>query len=318
MFARIDKNYIVQINEKLPVNIPGDGHFLFYTEKYQNLHPGLVYDRFYLIHERERRIEGQISFEQDFNSRISIAHGTFGSAELNFKSSYSLISGFLKIVTDYLKERHVQSIIIRHYPDIYDPANSPNICSAFSHLGFRVKAVDINHHLPVQNNFFTGLINKMEKRQLSKCMEMGLKFNQGDFKDAVKIYERISAFRKARRIPLTYSLQDFKNCLEKLPEHYSVFYVTDSSHEIIAATLLVRITDKIVYYFFPADTSDRKSLSPMLVLLDGIYSFAHEHDYQYIDLGISSVNGKPQPGLIQFKENIGGIPSARLTFELII
>ena len=318
MIARLDKNYVVIINEKLPGNIPGDGHFLFYKTKYQDLHPTLVYDRFYLLHEPANRIIGQISFEQDNNSRISIAHGTFGSIELNNKTSYSLLSGFFKIVIEYFKEKSVQSIVIRHYPDFYDPDNSPNICSALSHIGFHIKTIDINHHLDTQNNSFSDLINKMEKRQLRRCMDKELKFNQGNFSDAERVYERISAFRKAKSIPLTYSWQDFKNCLEKMPDHYSVFYVTDNIQEIIAATLLVRITDKILYYFFPADNPDRKSISPMLFLMNGIYSYAYEHHYQYIDLGVSSANGKPQPGLIQFKENIGGKPSTRLTFELVI
>ena len=318
MFARLDNNYVVIINENLPGNIPGDGLFLFYKTKYQDLYPSLVYDRFYVLDEPANRIIGQISFEQDNNSRISIAHGTFGSVELNFKAGYSLLSGFFKTVIDYFKERSVQSIIIRHYPDFYDPANSPVICSALSHLGFRIKTIDINHHLGTQNNLFSDLINKMENRQLRRCMDKGLTFNQGDFRDAERIYERISAFRKAKSIPLTYSSRDFKNCLEKMPDHYSVFYVTDNTQEIIAATLLVRITDKILYYFFPADTPDRKSLSPMLILLNGIYTYAREHHYQYIDLGVSSVNGNPQRGLIQFKENIGGNTSTRLTFELVI
>jgi hypothetical protein len=316
MVIRLDKEYIAIINENLPGNISGDGHFLFNKKQYHDLHPDLVYDRFFLFNEQENKINGQISFEQEHKARVSIARGAFGSVELNFRADYSVLSGFLKTIVDYFRERQVQSITIRHYPDFYDIANSPVICSVLSHLGFRVKSIDINHHISTENILFSALINKMEQRQLLKCMENGLKVKQGNAGEAERIYERISAFRKARNIPLTYSQQDFKNCLVKMPGHYSVFYVTDTEQEIIAAALAVRVTDSVLYYFFPADTTDRKSFSPMLPLMNGIYSHAKENNYSVIDLGVSSVNGNPQRGLINFKENIGGKPSARLTFVL--
>jgi lipid II:glycine glycyltransferase (peptidoglycan interpeptide bridge formation enzyme) len=209
-------------------------------------------------------------------------------------------------------------VIIRHYAGFYDPVNSPVIETSLMHLGFNITLCDINHHLKIKNSLFSDHINKMELRQLKKCIEAGLEVRQAKGNEAGKIYDIMTEFRTQKNIPITFSKDDFANSLEKMPENYTLFYVHDKQGEVIAATLMVRINDRVLYYFFPSDNPRRSSYSPMIMLMDGIFSYAKEHHYQYIDLGISSKNNTPQKGLIQFKENIGGLASVRLTFQLDI
>ena len=83
---------------------------------------------------------------------------------------------------------------------------------------------------------------------------------------------------------------------------------------MIAATVCVLVNEEVLYNFLPAHDENYKSLSPVVFLVQGIYNYAFAESLKFIDLGISSLQGKPQAGLIIFKERLGGQPASKLSF----
>ena len=75
---------------------------------------------------------------------------------------------------------------------------------------------------------------------------------------------------------------------------------------------------KILYNYLPASIDEYKAFSPMVMIMENVYNYAKKEQYSFIDLGISSINGVLQKGLIQFKERIGGVFSEKTTFSKIL
>jgi hypothetical protein len=49
--------------------------------------------------------------------------------------------------------------------------------------------------------------------------------------------------------------------------------------------------------------------------MEGIYEHCQVEKIRLIDLGTSALNGRPNFGLLDFKLNLGAVPTEKLTFE---
>ena len=84
----------------------------------------------------------------------------------------------------------------------------------------------------------------------------------------------------------------------------------------MAATITIKIHRHILYNFLPASLRKDKQFSPTVFLNVGLYNYCQEHQYEMLDLGISTEpDGKSQDSLIDFKEHIGGEKSYKYYFE---
>lgn len=294
----------------------GEARFLFNQPGYQELHSNQPFDQFVIRNDKDKKTEGIIHFRRVENRAISLYRATFGSLELRIRLNYDILFEFFSFIIRYYRETPVHTLIINHYADVYDPVNGPVISLTLSHAGFRVAAHDINHHLPVTHKFFEEHINKMEKRKLKKCTEGGLQLTRGQNTDIGEIYRKMISFRNRINIPVSIETGDLQESFNKFPDNYFLLYVRNAENEILAGAVLVKITKSILYYFSPAGNPAFKKISPMVFLLKGIYEFAKENKCSVIDLGVSSIDNRPQKGLIRFKDNIGGIAASRFTFQL--
>ncbi len=316
MKKKIDGNFTFFVNES-PGNAgnrkPG---FLFNDPRFLQLFPDISCDCFFIFHDKKNSTCARACFQHSGQSVISLGKGAFGSIEISEKLSYDIIREFILFITDFYREGKVRSVLIRHYPSLYDPVNGPVIALALSHSGYRVVAHDISHHIAITENNFDGLINKMENRKLKRCIVQNLVNRICTHEDLVKTYQAMIGFRQAKNIPVSMPVNDMVKSFTAFPENYFLFYTSSPGGEILAGTIMVRITDKILYYFSPASNPAYKKLSPMVFLISGIYEYARKNRYSFLDLGISSIDNKPQKGLIRFKEHIGGIPAGRLVFRI--
>ena len=89
-------------------------------------------------------------------------------------------------------------------------------------------------------------------------------------------------------------------------------------HELAAASISLRVSKRIVYNFYSAHLRKFDFLSPVVMLMEGIYGWSQKHHVELIDLGTSSLEGQPNFSLLDFKLRLGGNPSAKLTFEKLL
>ena len=300
-------------------DLPNSGHisrYIFNRPEFLDLHHGVTADHFYLIREKDAEVAGHIAFQHIGEDRVSLGRATFGSVEIHGRVRYDAVSEFIRQVLEFYGVNSCRSILIRHYATIYDPYHAPLIAAAFSHNGFKISSIDINHHLGISETPFEALIHPMERRQLNKCLKAGYLCRPGKPGEHQRIYHHIVEFRQQRKIPVTFPFEDFSKSLDRFPEHYIPFQVLTKENELLAAAILIKTAPDISYYFFPADNPLRMGFSPMILLMQTVYEFSKANGARFIDLGVSSKNDRPQTGLIHYKENLGGIPSTRLNFQL--
>ena len=91
------------------------------------------------------------------------------------------------------------------------------------------------------------------------------------------------------------------------PEKCHLFSVRSqkkSEGRVAAAAICLELTDDILYVAYWGDSDEDRNLSPTSLLAKFIFNFS-KNKFKILDLGIATFCGKPNHGLIQFKESLG-------------
>src|SRR5690606_29099585 len=170
-----------------------------------------------------------------------------------------------------------------------------------------------NHSIEITGSL-SQVMHPMEKRKLKKCNDFGLKLFHEPVEMLPLIYEFIRLCRKEKKQPLSIDYETLQRSFENFPDNYFIFTVK-KSNEIYAATIAVKVNEKVLYNFLPASPAKFNDLSPTVKLIDGMYSYAYKKKFKFLDLGISTTpEGKNEKTLIEFKKHRGGQTSSKQEF----
>ena len=269
---------------------------------------------FSVIDSAANSILAQCNFTLKDKNALSPEIGPFGSIEMDSSVHEKMLMDFISFFEKQLHLIGGNKVIIKSYASFQSIENSLKLQKAFSTSGYKTKSIDINHHIVVSKECFSSFIHPMEKRRLEKCKKEGMVIRQAETDELELVHEFINNCRKERKLEINIDKQQFLKAIEVMPEHYHVF-IGLINREIAAATVCVSVNSSILYNYLPASAEKFKSFSPVIMIMESVYDFAERMKYKYIDLGISSIAGKPQPGLITFKERIGGIYSQKITYS---
>ncbi len=185
---------------------------------------------------------------------------------------------------------------------------------ALESIGWRKYRSEINHHIHLQEPI---AMKTMQLRRLNKCKDAGFTFDIVDANaaNARAWHEFIAECRVQQGLQININFDDFERAITTLPDKYDLFGIWDRD-KIIAATVVVRVSNKAVYNYLPASTKDYHSYSPMTLLMHELTEYYRSQGCEFLDLGVSSINGEPQEGLCAFKESMGAIRSEKNYFEM--
>ncbi len=273
---------------------------------------------YFLVNNVKKRIEGKIHFLIKDSVAFSPYRSLFGSFEFNPKLQTSLLVDFNRFIEDDLGSRKTQKIRIVHPAGCYSEIKAKKTEEALTSVGFQCIHQAVNHHITVDDVPLIEKIHLMEQRKLKKAIDKNLQFVNEPEENADEVYEYIAKCRSEQGLKPSIDKSTFHRYLEEFPQCYHLFTVRNGK-EILAATVAVKVSRKILYNFLPANLKKYHTLSPMVMFLDGLYRWAAESNYEMIDLGISTLpDMSPQKDLITFKERMGGILSYKNTFEKIV
>jgi hypothetical protein len=293
-------------------------NFLF--NKIQHINFQEVKERadYFLVNNVKKRIEGKIHFLLKDSVAHSPYRSLFGSFEFNPKLQTSLLADFTRFIEDDLGSRKIQKIRIVHPAECYSEIKAKKTEEALTRVGFQCIHQAVNHHITVDDVPLIEKIHLMEQRKLKKATNKNLQFVNEPEENADEVYEYITKCRSEQGLIPSINKAALHEYLEVFPQNYYLFTVRKGK-EILAATVAVKVSRKILYNFLPANLKKFNALSPMVMLLDGLYQWASEANYEMIDLGISTLRDmRPQNDLITFKERMGGILSYKNTFEKVL
>lgn len=223
-------------------------------------------------------------------------------------------NGFLRKVCQHLKARGVEEILIKQSPVFAWDRLCSGADETFIEAGFEQAQVEINHHIPLGQSDYLSSIHSMQRRKIKKCMEHQLIFKEEKHHILAQAHQFIEHCRNQQGLPVNISLGQLAKTVETLPNYYRIFTIRNQKNSIIAATITVKISDSIVYNYLPAFDREYKVYSPLTLLTFQLHERLGQEGFKYLDLGISSIEGKPQKNLITFKQRMGAIASRRVVY----
>jgi hypothetical protein len=301
------------IQESIPVDIP-EWCDLFHHPLFYELNKGQksVYFSIFL----DEKLVGLIHFtEVETGVFRSPNRGTFGG--INFKPEVDWQAQHLavQLFTEKLQLLGAKKIEVISAPFAHDLAGLSAMFNAYIQAGFGISNHEINHCLQVDN---TPLIEKMmrnNKKRLNKCLREGFEFKQVfEAHELEMVYSTIKQNRESKGYKVSMTLEQILEVRALFPDRV-FFFNSSKNNESAASAICMRITPAVLYVFYWGDRPGFEQYSPVAHLADGIYAFAQAGNYALIDAGTSSLDGVPNYGVANFKENLGFTLSSKPTFS---
>ena len=290
-------------------------NYLFNTLRHMRLQgPDMRLD-FLLLNRSRRRIEAKIHFLVESGVAWSPYRSLFGSFEFNHRLATGLLGEFAAFTMDHLKGQGLHRAVITHPADCYGPLKARKVQEVLLALNFTETLCAVNHHIVVNDRPLTDKMHAMEIRRLNRCRREGLVFTEEPAEKAEEVYRFIEDCRAGQGLRPSIGLDLLQVYLRDFPQQYRLFVVRRGV-DLCAATVAIRVHKKVLYNFLPASPERYNTLSPTVMLLEGLCDYAAGRGYELLDLGISTTpDGRNQDGLIRFKERMGALPGWKSRYE---
>lgn len=311
--------YAIQINH-ISESVQEAGHFSFerylFNSPLHLLSQPCTEGYCFLLLSSRKRVEARFNLFIHQAMGLSACRAPFGWVEFNPALDVRHLDTLLDSIEAFARSRELHQLRMTAYPFCYAPEAAQTLSQRLLFRGFTIYNSELSYHLPVDATPFESLLHDTERRRLKKSRKAGFEFRAEEAPELESVYSFIKSCRERRGFPVSLPLSDFKNLLSRFPESYQVFTLRQGN-KTAALTVTVRVNDRILYNFYPADAEEYRPYSPTVQLTEGLYDYCQEKGYGLLDLGISTDRGAPNYGLIRFKKNLGAQASLKLSFEKV-
>ncbi len=267
---------------------------------------------FYALHRKNKRVVASLYLNINREVARSSVQSPFGTIECSNTLPTETLYDFLVFVETSIRALGVREIIIRNPPLHYNSEKEALLQVFLFNLGYSVICAEVGATRFVTNDFALEL-TRMERRKLTKSKYAGLTYTLLQNENAYEVYNFIYKCRQQKGYSLSMSLDELTRAMTEFPDRYLLFGVFQGD-EMIAASVTVRITSSILYIFYADHAQAYDKLSPVVLLVKGIYVYCQQHGITLLDFGTSARNGMPNFGLLNFKHRLGAKASPKLTF----
>jgi hypothetical protein len=288
--------------------------FLFNEEQHRSLQSPGEWQSYSLVDQERKKALASVHFHLQNHTASSPFKAPFGSVEFSRKLLPKDLYQFLSQTEESLRNRGIRKIQIKNPPASYRPASSSVLEVLFLNLGYRILDAEISAAIVVDDAKYDQKIEAWELRKLKQGKKAKLRYLEMPISNIESIYGFILACRNERQQTLSMALAELMKIVTVYPERIVLFGVYHGQ-ELAAASISIRVSKRIVYNFYSAHPRKFDFLSPVVMLIQGMYGWSHKHHIELIDLGTSSLEGQPNFSLLDFKLRLSGLPTTKLTFE---
>lgn len=258
--------------------------------------------------------KASISFSVQNNQAVSLPKSPYAGFELSEDITALELSTLTQELKQWALKKSITSISVKQAPDVFH-LKSDFLNNALTSAGFK-SSEEINHHVMLKN--WRSGFSKMQLRKVAKCEKQRLTFQENDKSSPNQIYDFLAKCRAQQNLKVNVSEIQFQKLLDQFKNEFKVYTVSNYNQQLMACLVNIQVSKEIIYSFLPAFDRQFSSFSPLSFLFHELFDYLSKSDTKIMDLGISSINGHPQEGLIQFKESIGGILTQRKTYTLSV
>ena len=287
--------------------------FLYNQEAYLQLKEGERYS-FYAVDHAQQHVLARIHFllvpdERGARRAVSLPQSPFGSVECAACFNEAILYAFLCFVIEYLTNREVQEVTIKHYASAYQPTATEALRHVFSKLNFSTSEAITNSHISVDEEKIDRKLSAGQIGRLKKCQRMEFVVQEDPPISWEKIYNFVNDSYASRGRKLSMDKNTLGQHLEAMPGCYQFFSVYHRG-ELIAAAIVVRVHLHILYTYSYTAHASYSSYSPTVLLLSKIYNYCYQQKIKILDLGTSLTDS-----VEDFKRRMGGVFSAKRTYS---
>ncbi|MDN4166922.1 GNAT family N-acetyltransferase [Cytophagales bacterium LB-30] len=274
--------------------------FLYYHPAHLQSKNLSLFQSFFILSIPNKLCLAQISFVRKWEEAHSLPMSSYAGLIGTESIAKDVLTDFFLWIRQSLASKGVKKL---HW--VQTPAVLGGLTFEVPELAELKEHIKIGHYLPIDANDFSEKVHTMQKRKLKRAHQEGWKIHQAPVEQAEEVFELLEKWRMSSEKPLSLTKQDFMQQVQAAPEAYGFWLIEKQGH-YVAGTISVRISQDVLYHFYPATAPEAKTESPMVFLTESLYDHAQAKGYRVIDLGTSEVNNAILPSLVQFKERIGG------------
>ena len=244
----------------------------------------------------------------------SPAQAPFGGVQLAPGLGEAAVHQLLAAAEAELARRGRAGLLLRGFPFAYNPAGAAVQAEALRRRGYRVALAEQTYPLDPARDYEAHL-HPSERRRLHKCRRHGLHVEQEPAYLLPLAYAFIGQCRQERGQQLSLPLERVQVLFRAFPREHFLFSVRAPDGEWAALTVAIQVSEKVLYNFYPASPLRYNSLSPVVLLNEGLHAFARASGMTVLDLGTSTLDTGPNTSLLRFKRHLGGVAGLRLSWE---
>ena len=285
---------------------------LFNRAPYGEIHLRAGWSSFYILQEDE--VCAAMRFCTVGDVAMSPLRAPFGSLDARKGIPPQVVFAFLTFVEENLRRSGASRIVVKNPPDLYDSQGIALLTNFFLTHQYQITDAEIGAVIPVSENHFSERIHRRKKRKLEQSRIDALRFRKLERDALADVYNFIAACRLPKNYTLSISLKELTQFVDRFPDDYLLFAVFHEG-EMVAASVAIRVHEMALYHFISDHIRQVGALRPALILMEGIYDYCFSGGIQLLDLGTSTLDGKPDAKLLRFKTEIGGCLTYKFSFS---
>lgn len=269
-----------------------------------------------MVHEKHRRLLAVFQVCIDEGIGKSPRRAPYGGIECSPRVSPTQLFDFISFIESCLRAEGVTQLTLKNAPPGYAPRVSALLYTFLVNQGYAVVHAEATALIDIQSSQERTL-HAWERRKLRQATAAGLAFEVLPAEQLPALYAFIAACRQQKQYSLSLSLEDVLKAMNRFPEAYVLFGVYQDK-KLIAGALSVRVSENVLYNFYSDHDAAYDALSPVVMLIEGMYQYCVRQCIGLLDLGTSALGDAPNFGLLEFKLRLGGEPSPKFTFTKML
>lgn len=279
--------------------------------EFQQINNDLPQRLFYLVESKRKIIHGHLRLALTEGMAISHPSAPFGGLTFSDQATFEDQLFFVIEVVRLLRTMELNELILHQAPAGTDQLLE--LSARLEVLGFETLEERIYQMISLQHSF-ADLLHPMEKRKLKKSEEKGFTFDWAPADQLKNVLEFVEQQRSLLGYEFSMNWSQLRDYQKAFPGRYLGARVWHNGH-LIAASILVKEREDVLYQFAPAHLRTYNRYSPVVYMTKCISEWAEEQQFQWLNLGTSYLDGVQNDSLFQFKENLGAETFIAASFQ---
>jgi len=250
--------------------------------------------------------------DREFRSPFSAPYGGFSVIyePTRITHYYEAVSS----LNNYALTTGLKSILITLPPCFYHKTHNAKQVSALINSGFSLAWVDINLSFDLSNFLnFPHALSKKSRYDLRIGIANQLRFSLcSDELSKEQAYQVILQNHLEKGYPMRMSFEAIQRTANIVSIDY---FLIEYELEQIAAAIVFHVNSSVAQVIYWGSLPKFDNLQPMAFLAYHLFDYYYKQGKKILDIGPSSLEGKVNFGLADFKENLGCEYSLKCCFR---